>query len=441
MTRPVPTRVANPGRLTVARGISLVEIMIALVLGLFLMAGLLQVLSSSRMAYRLAEATARAQENGRYALQFLSREVRPSRSNLCRNIIQDEMESTFTVHSCALLATPDTCSGEARLGRTLPLGYSVSEHGTSAWLAGLPGASSAGAQAAVGQAWLRGDVLVSWGAVGEGFYAATNTLTQGVPPARDLTQPVTFITGITAAMLDQAGLKAGNLAMITDCNHSDVFTISSIVPGGSSTAAGGLAHAVNTTGTDAKQVNKEASLAHAYNDSTQWATSPRARVIPFDYRVFFSCCMNQQDGQIQSGTAGVANCGTTPLQYRPGLCRWSANSGTAMIAFDIADLRVRYEGRLDPTSAGTPVRFSDTYPLPNAAKVQEKKLWDRVYSARVELLVTSSDPVRTSDVLPVPPTTKTADNLGWNMAADRWLYQTFSTTIAIRSRSPWYRDE
>ena len=43
MTRPVPTRVANPGRLTVARGISLVEIMIALVLGLFLMAGLLQV--------------------------------------------------------------------------------------------------------------------------------------------------------------------------------------------------------------------------------------------------------------------------------------------------------------------------------------------------------------------------------------------------------------
>jgi type II secretory pathway component PulJ len=69
-----------------ARGLSLIEVLVAMVLGLFLLAGIIQVMVSARAAYRLAEAQARTQENGRFAMQYLARELRPSRSGACRNI-------------------------------------------------------------------------------------------------------------------------------------------------------------------------------------------------------------------------------------------------------------------------------------------------------------------------------------------------------------------
>jgi type IV pilus assembly protein PilW len=58
------------------QGLSLVELMVALVLGLVLMTGVLQVFLSSRQTYSANEAMARMQENGRFALEFISRSAR-----------------------------------------------------------------------------------------------------------------------------------------------------------------------------------------------------------------------------------------------------------------------------------------------------------------------------------------------------------------------------
>ncbi|MDH3305863.1 MAG: PilW family protein [Gammaproteobacteria bacterium] len=57
-------------------GLTLVEVMIAMLLGVFLMGGVLQVFASSRQTYRVHEATSRMQENGRMALEVLSRDIR-----------------------------------------------------------------------------------------------------------------------------------------------------------------------------------------------------------------------------------------------------------------------------------------------------------------------------------------------------------------------------
>lgn len=57
-------------------GLSLVELMVALVLGLVLMTGIIQVFLSSRQTYATNEAMARMQENGRFALEFISRSAR-----------------------------------------------------------------------------------------------------------------------------------------------------------------------------------------------------------------------------------------------------------------------------------------------------------------------------------------------------------------------------
>lgn len=59
-----------------ARGLSLVELMIALLIGSILMLGLVEVFSASRAAYRVSEGLGRVQENGRFALDYLQRDVR-----------------------------------------------------------------------------------------------------------------------------------------------------------------------------------------------------------------------------------------------------------------------------------------------------------------------------------------------------------------------------
>ncbi|MEI6334684.1 MAG: PilW family protein [Methylococcaceae bacterium] len=57
-------------------GLSLIEIMIALLIGAFLIGGVLQIFISSKQTYRMQEGLSRLQENGRFALDFLARDVR-----------------------------------------------------------------------------------------------------------------------------------------------------------------------------------------------------------------------------------------------------------------------------------------------------------------------------------------------------------------------------
>lgn len=57
-------------------GLSIVELMIALVLGSLLMVGLFQIFTSNSQAFRMSEAVARSQEYGRIASEMLSRESR-----------------------------------------------------------------------------------------------------------------------------------------------------------------------------------------------------------------------------------------------------------------------------------------------------------------------------------------------------------------------------
>lgn len=57
-------------------GLSLVEMMIAITLGMILIAGVIQIFSSSKQTYRVQEALGRLQENARFALDMLSHDVR-----------------------------------------------------------------------------------------------------------------------------------------------------------------------------------------------------------------------------------------------------------------------------------------------------------------------------------------------------------------------------
>jgi len=58
------------------KGLTLVELMVAMVLSLVLIGGVSQTYLSSKQTYRLTEAQSRIQENGRFALYLLTRDIR-----------------------------------------------------------------------------------------------------------------------------------------------------------------------------------------------------------------------------------------------------------------------------------------------------------------------------------------------------------------------------
>jgi type IV pilus assembly protein PilW len=76
------TRFSSPSQ-RCQRGFSLVELMVALVLGLLVIGGVGGVFLSQRELYRQNENLARMQENARYAFEVMARSLREAGGNLC----------------------------------------------------------------------------------------------------------------------------------------------------------------------------------------------------------------------------------------------------------------------------------------------------------------------------------------------------------------------
>lgn len=69
------------------RGLTLVELMISLVLGLILIGGVLNIFISNRGTYRASENLTRMQENARFGFDFMSRDLREAGQNPCGTIL------------------------------------------------------------------------------------------------------------------------------------------------------------------------------------------------------------------------------------------------------------------------------------------------------------------------------------------------------------------
>ena len=87
------------------RGVSLIELMIALTIGTLLVLGLVQVFSASRTAYQLSTGLARAQENGRFAMDMLQRDLRVAGHMGCVNDQARFLPENITPSRPALVST------------------------------------------------------------------------------------------------------------------------------------------------------------------------------------------------------------------------------------------------------------------------------------------------------------------------------------------------
>lgn len=87
------------------RGVSLIELMVALAIGTLLILGLVQVFGASRTAYQLSSGLGRVQENGRFALDMLQRDIRMAGHMGCVNDQARFLPANITASRPALVST------------------------------------------------------------------------------------------------------------------------------------------------------------------------------------------------------------------------------------------------------------------------------------------------------------------------------------------------
>jgi len=208
-----------------SKGLSLVELMVALALSLIIGAAVMQMFLSSKTTYRVQDAMSRLQENGRFAVSLLAAESRMAGYMGCGNL--DEI-------SINVIASPPPLDATNPLGEIMGGANNVSS--ANAW------GASAGT-----------DVLIIRKASSLGLQLTGN---MAVDNANIQLQDNTL------------GLIAGDTLFIADCVSADIFRATSV------SATGG-----KTTVAHANNLNTNNRLSKAYGTD--------AEVMAFEEVTFF----------------------------------------------------------------------------------------------------------------------------------------------------------
>lgn len=227
-------------------GFSLVELMVAMTLGVILLSGVLAVFLGSRSTYETTDRLSRVQDNGRFALDTLVRDVRSA--------------------------------GYIGCSRRGPLTVTLGSPDDLQWDFALP-ISGFNAQDSTWQPTLDTDVLVT--AVASEPTTGSDVLVMHIPDA-DFEEPVRVLEGSlmsattsdletedTAASL----LAAGDIVQISDCNARTIFQVQG-------NAGGVITHGVlAASGTSNLPGNTTADLGYAFTDA--------AEIIPLQSVVYY----------------------------------------------------------------------------------------------------------------------------------------------------------
>lgn len=201
------------------RGLSLIELMIAITLGLVLMAGVTQMFLSSQTVFHTQQAMSRIQENGRLGMEFMAKDIRMAGYMGC---LSDSTEISNT------LKTADNFAYRMGIGIE---GYTAPLSGSEAGMALSP-PPIAGT-----------DILAVRGAGGAGAVVTTNNSSAQVF-ARNTGKVDGACPGNTASY---SGICIGDILVIADCFKGRVFQATNITSVGASGTELNIAHAGNLT--------------------------------------------------------------------------------------------------------------------------------------------------------------------------------------------------
>lgn len=374
------------------QGLSLIELMIALLIGLILLMGLIQVFGASRTAYQLSEGLARVQENGRFAMDYLQRDIRMAGHYGCVN---DQARLQTNDALISHLANTDS-----------PLNFNIAIQGYEANNS-EPTNTVNVASAAVGftpalPGYLSG--LSPAPRAGSDVIMLRFLGANGVPVTAVAGNQMTFDSGRWSVLTDE-GVATPALFGVSDCAFADIFQGSSLPGGGVITAT---ATGLNTTPTDfsGRYNASPAGQSMLYRaNAIAYYVGLNGRGIPSLYRARFSSAI---------GGAAVTNTTEELVEGIENLQLLYGQDDTP----DINNLR----GNIDVQNTAAVVD-----PVGGVANANN---WRRVGQVQVGLLARSPD----SASAPAPVDARRALGVIYTVPNDGRYRTSYEATIALRNR-------
>lgn len=192
------------------RGLTLVELMVAMVIGLVLMSGIVQIFIGSKVSYLTQEEMGRVQENARYALEILTKDIRMAGYMGCfgQTDVNDIVKPAFKPVGGTAFFDDPVLAYDAQ---------SNSGTATTDWSPNLP-AYFAGGQSIAGS-----DVIV---------------VQRSAPFSPTLTGNME-VTNANVQLNSNPGneIQAGDVLFISDCVNTDIFMATNVSSGGTVTIA------------------------------------------------------------------------------------------------------------------------------------------------------------------------------------------------------------
>lgn len=353
-------------------GMTLVELMIALLLGLLLMAGVIQIFLSNRAAYAFNEGLSRLQENGRFAMDTLSFHARMAGYLGCLSEVS--VSNNLTNTNPLAFDFGQGLFGYEAVG-TSPDDPFNPEVNTPAWSGGLP-ATLVGAVAP------GSDVLIIRNASAESHAL--------VPPFSDADKVY-----VNASSTEYS---AGEIAIVSDCQKASVFQITGV----SNEATGiGLSH------TAGLYTPGNAAASESWDTDQMYAVGAEMR--------------RAETWLYYVGTREDS----TPALFQRRLSLNSAGNAVDFVEEELVEgvdtLQVLFGVDTDDDGA------VDVYEPANAVAD-----WNRVVSVRIGLLVRAP----TEHGNEVDTRIYNVNEMWFDPPDDRRVREVFTTTIAIRNRLP-----
>lgn len=380
------------------RGFSLIELMVSITIGLLITAAVVQIFAANRATYQLDEGLARMQENARFAIDFLNREIRQAGNMGCtrnatwfNNLNAGGPPTDFTV---AIQGFDANGTGP---GGTYVAASPTPSNSTGTWTPALNTSLIAGSNGSLG-AIPGTDAIV----VRHISSAPIST----VPP---------YNSGSSLFLSAGAGtqLQVGQIAILTDCEKASVFQITSISSGGSGTT---ITHAASGSPGNQCVTWSGSSAGCPPGDQQYGPDSELSTVQTFAFYV-------------ARNLAGI------PSLFVASLSGAGVMTPTELVE-GVENMQIMYG--VDNISDSGQQGDADQYMT--AREVDAAGLWPKVVNARISLLMSTLN--TTGAVADLQQDTGSYLLLGTNSATgvtvnpfdDNRRRRVFSTTILLRNR-------
>lgn len=362
------------------KGMTLVELMIGMALGIVLTAGIIQIVVGSKTAYSTQQAVARVQESGRLAIEFLSMDIRQTGYMGC--MTGRETTSTNYIN---LLDSADYIYDFGTIIEGFDNVTSVP----------VKLGSFGGVQLVSGT-----DMLMIRAPTGSGITVAATHVDDanlGVNSVASLTDTSGCPGNQGVDKGRKSGLCDGDIVMLSTCSRIIVFQATNVTDKNN---APGIHLVVHSKDNDPPPGNICASWGGADCGNVAEEVDPGDEIIKLSTYTYFI--------------------GVSERTGRPGLFKRTGTSTPIELIEDVQSMELTYG--VDATGD----RIPDSYLA--ASGVAD---WDAVSSVRVQLLVQTPD----ASVLPQAQTGLSFNGQSVD-TSDRRMRQQFSSTIVLRNRAP-----